>query len=556
MSFLAAPGGDRLRWLWSTRLWLLAALLGAVTVYSGASAIHDVDQRRLAIGLIAQSTAMHLSVLASSRLERLALEAFAPAGPLVDSRPTPAAARAIVDRLARRQRDGVACACREVLPAVAFFHLDAGSRRLDIASVDSATAAALEADATVLGGIARTEANGPRGTSNAASRLIVDPRLDDRGVVALVQRDERGDPVAVYGAVVDTRATLGKLFAASGPHSHMDSAGINRLDSLSLEVSTPAGQVLFGALGPGRAKAKVFLGGPLRGLELTTSMSTTRVASPLLSMHPSLALWHLGALLAATTIVLAIAVGASRRELLLARARSDFIAGVSHDLRMPLAQILIASETLSLRRERTDGERVSLASSIVRETRRLMALVDNVLLFSRSGAVELKPTLRPVPVTELLGEVSEAVQLAVEDAGQTIEIVPGPAATVIGDRRLVRQALVNLVDNALKYGAAGQRIRVGAERVDDAVRLYVEDEGPGIPAADRDRIFEPYARLADDQVSERTGAGLGLAVVRQIAVACGGRVWLEDGAARGTRAVMELGATSASASFTAAPEVA
>ena len=261
-------------------------------------------------------------------------------------------------------------------------------------------------------------------------------------------------------------------------------------------------------------------------------------------------------LLAATIVVLALAVGASRRELLLARARSDFIAGVSHDLRMPLAQILIASETLSLRRERTDGERVSLASSIVRETRRLMALVDNVLLFSRSGAVELKPTLRPISVTELLTDVTDAVQLAVEDAGQTIEAAAGPPATVIGDRRLVRQALVNLVDNALKYGAAGQRIRMGAEQSGDVVRLYVQDEGPGIPAADRDRIFEPYARLANDQVSERTGTGLGLAVVRQIAVACGGRVWLEDAPPRGTRAVIELKAAPAAAPFPATPEVA
>jgi signal transduction histidine kinase len=185
-----------------------------------------------------------------------------------------------------------------------------------------------------------------------------------------------------------------------------------------------------------------------------------------------------------------------------------------------------------------------------------MALVDNVLLFSRSGAIELKPVLRPVPVTELLGDVIDAVELAVADAGQTIEIVPGAAATVIGDRRLVRQAIVNLVDNAIKYGASGQRIRIGADRIGDAVRLYVEDEGPGIPAADRDRIFEPYARLANDQVSERTGTGLGLAVVRQIAVACGGRVWLEDVAPRGTRAVIELGASAASAPVTAAPEVA
>jgi signal transduction histidine kinase len=556
MSFLGARGGNRLIRHWSTRLWLLAALLGATTVYSGVSAIHDGDQRRLALGLITQATAMHLSVLASSRLERFALEAFAPAGPLADSRPGPAAGRATVDRLARRQRDGVACACREVLPATAFFHLDASSRRLEIAAIDSSRVREVEADSAVLGGIARTEANGPRGASSASSQLIVDPRLGDRAALVLVQRDERGEPVAVYGAVVDTRATLGTLFAAQGPHSHMDSAGLTRLDSLSLEVSTSQGRILFGALGPGRAKGKVYLGGALRGLELTISMSTSRVASPLMSMHPSLALWHLGALLAATTIVLALSVGASRRELLLARARSDFIAGVSHDLRMPLAQILIASETLSLRRERNDEERVSLASSVVRETRRLMALVDNVMLFSRSGAVELKPTLRPVPVTELLGDVADAVQLAVEDAGQSIEIVPGPATTVMGDRRLVRQALVNLVDNAIKYGAAGQRIRVGAERVGDGVRLYVEDQGPGIPKADRGRIFEPYARLAHDQVSERTGTGLGLAVVRQITVACGGRVWLEDAATRGTRAVIELATASASAPLGAAPEVA
>jgi signal transduction histidine kinase len=274
------------------------------------------------------------------------------------------------------------------------------------------------------------------------------------------------------------------------------------------------------------------------------AVEPTRVATPLLVPHTRGRLWNLGALLAATIVVIAIAAGASRRELLLARARSDFIAGVSHDLRMPLAQILIASETLSLRRERNDGERVSLASSIVRETRRLMALVDNVLLFSRSGAVALAPTLRPVPVTEMLVEVTEAVRLAVDDAGQTLEIVAGPALTVMADGRLVRQALVNLVDNALKYGAPRQRVRLGAEQRGAMVHLYVDDEGPGIPAAERSTLFEPYTRLAHDQVSERTGTGLGLAVVRQIAEACGGRVWLEDAPSRGARAVIALRAAT------------
>jgi len=300
----------------------------------------------------------------------------------------------------------------------------------------------------------------------------------------------------------------------------------------------------------------VHLGGPLRGLRLTMAVAPSRVAAPLLVPHTRVRLWNLGALIAATIIVIAIAVGASRRELLLARARSDFIAGVSHDLRMPLAQILIASETLSLRRERNDGERVSLASSIVRETRRLMALVDNVLLFSRSGAVALKPAVRPVPVDELFDDVSDAVRLAVDDAGQTLEIVPSPDTLVLADRRLVRQALVNLIDNALKYGAANQRIRLSAGPSGTSVKLFVDDEGSGIPAAERSTIFAPYSRLAHDQVSERTGTGLGLAVVKQIAEACGGRVWIEDAPERGARAVIELRAAAVAEPVPASADVA
>ena len=547
MTELTTSRPDRFRRLWSSRLWILAAVLGATTLYSGVTIIHDGNQRVLALGLVTQATAVHASALASARLERLSLEAFAPAGPLAASTPGPGTGRATIDVLARRQREGQACACRDLLPVSHFFHYDVASDALDIVAVDTmGTAGAADGapPSAVLADLARQESNASRTVSNAASHIVADPRIGRRSIVSLAQRDDRGNALAVYGMVVETRGALAALFARPPQRSAIDSAGLTRLDSLSLEVRRAGGERLFGQIGPGRAHAIVQLGGPLRGLQLIMAVEPTRVATPLLVPHTRGRLWNLGALLAATIVVIAIAAGASRRELLLARARSDFIAGVSHDLRMPLAQILIASETLSLRRERNDGERVSLASSIVRETRRLMALVDNVLLFSRSGAVALAPTLRPVPVTEMLVEVTEAVRLAVDDAGQTLEIVAGPALTVMADGRLVRQALVNLVDNALKYGAPRQRVRLGAEQRGAMVHLYVDDEGPGVPATERTTLFEPYARLVHDQVSERTGTGLGLAVVRQIAEACGGRVWLEDAPSRGARAVIALRAAT------------
>jgi signal transduction histidine kinase len=255
-----------------------------------------------------------------------------------------------------------------------------------------------------------------------------------------------------------------------------------------------------------------------------------------------------GLFILGTLLTMAAAIVVSRRELRLAHTRSSFVAGVSHDLRMPLAQILLASETLTLGRERDDADRGRLTASILRETRRLLGLVENVLLFSRTGSVKLTPNLGAVSVDTLFAEVVEAVHLALEDAGQKLVVMSytenGVGPSVWGDRALLRQALVNLVDNSLKYGPRGQCVRLTASPQESRVHITVEDEGPGIPPEKREAVFLPYERLERDQSSERTGSGLGLAVVRQIVTACGGSVSIANGKNKGTHVVVALDGTT------------
>jgi signal transduction histidine kinase len=125
----------------------------------------------------------------------------------------------------------------------------------------------------------------------------------------------------------------------------------------------------------------------------------------------------------------------------------------------------------------------------------------------------------------------------------------------------LRQILLNLLDNAAKYGPAGQTISVGAAPAPatngDRVRFWVEDQGPGIPAADRGRVWEPYVRLNRDAESATGGSGIGLSVVRELVVLHGGGAWIEaGGAGGGARVVVELPARSDAPAEVPSPEMA
>jgi signal transduction histidine kinase len=251
------------------------------------------------------------------------------------------------------------------------------------------------------------------------------------------------------------------------------------------------------------------------------------------------------ALLLVMAILLAIALVQLRRDQELARLRTDFVSGVSHELRTPLAQIRWFSELLHMGKLRSEEERTRSAGIIDQEARRLTYLVENVLNFSRSERRQNR--ISPVP-SDLEKELRETLELFSPLARSRrmklrAELELGVVAMV--DRDALRQVVLNLLDNAAKYGPPGQTITVGSTRAGDSVRIWIDDEGPGVPPADRARAWEPYVRLGRDADRSTGGSGIGLAVVRELVEMHGGRCAMEASPGGGVRVVVTLPATEA-----------
>jgi signal transduction histidine kinase len=220
--------------------------------------------------------------------------------------------------------------------------------------------------------------------------------------------------------------------------------------------------------------------------------------------------------------------------------RTEFVSGVSHELRTPLAQIRWFAELLHMGKLRSEDERARSAGIIDQEARRLTDLVENVLNFSRGekGTNRISPS-----PADLDHEIREALELFAPLARarkMTVAETLEANGVVSLDRDALRQMLLNLLDNAVKYGPAGQTITVGSELAGDRARIWVEDQGPGIPHDDRHRVWEPYVRLNREGESATGGSGIGLAVVRELVTLHGGRTRVEGAPGGGARVVIEL----------------
>jgi signal transduction histidine kinase len=234
-----------------------------------------------------------------------------------------------------------------------------------------------------------------------------------------------------------------------------------------------------------------------------------------------------------------------RREYALIAVRSEFVSNVSHELRTPLSQILIFTELLRLGRLRSDQERRRSLEVIDQEARRLIRLVENVLQFSGAERKARRLARESMPLGGVVQETVDAFRPLAAARDARFELEVPQELGIRADRSAVRQILLNLLDNAIKYGPRGQTITVRAEPAGRRTRLEVEDQGPGIPRDDRERIWDGYYRLDREADSAVAGSGIGLAVVRSLASDLGGATWVEDTETGGSRFVVEFDSAEA-----------
>lgn len=242
---------------------------------------------------------------------------------------------------------------------------------------------------------------------------------------------------------------------------------------------------------------------------------------------------------------LIVIVVAAARERRLAMLKSEFVANVSHELKTPLSLVRMFSEMLLTGRASKEKEKQYLGI-IVSESERLTALIDNVLDFARMERHHESYDFRDADLDETVQRAVDVCRPRAERQKMLLcyENRLASPATVRLDERALEIALINLVDNALKYAPQGERVSVELERDQDRFLIAVVDGGPGISHDQKKKIFERFVR-GDTKGDGSRGSGIGLSLVAQIAKAHGGKAWVEDGpGGKGSRFVMTVAATT------------
>jgi signal transduction histidine kinase len=367
--------------------------------------------------------------------------------------------------------------------------------------------------------------------------LTIGPRL----IAYTLMPTIRGDTL-VYGVQYDAdglRSMLRDVYDNSEllPDALVGNRANREL--IDLEVLDGKGNRIFSpGMGETRAlTAETSLGMRFGGFRVRSGILPKHADALIVGGLPSSRLPFTLGLLAVAAALTIVAVVQLRREAELAGVRANWISSVSHELRTPLAQIRLYLDTVRLGRASDATQREWALAKVDRESTRLNHLVENVLRFSQvekpNGALP-----RPTDVSAETQRIVEEFRPLAESRRVSIvtQIADVPPLALRPDS--LRHILLNLLDNAVKYGPEGQTITVSLTASPSEVELTVGDQGPGVPRSERDEIWRAFARGHAGR--DTTGSGIGLSIVRDAVALHGGRAWVDDDPAGGARFTVSL----------------
>jgi len=230
-----------------------------------------------------------------------------------------------------------------------------------------------------------------------------------------------------------------------------------------------------------------------------------------------------------------------RKEIKLSQLKSDFVSNVSHELRTPLSLIGMFAETLEMHRTNSEEEKDEYYRIIRKETERLTHIVNSILNFSRMESETKKYNFDIVNLNEIIDEVLKTYKYELKNGKNKYSVNKfDPVPNLNLDKEAITEAIINLIDNALKYCESNCNIEISTGINGHFVYVEVSDNGIGISKDDQKRIFEKFYRVSSGNVHNTKGSGLGLTLVKNIMVAHGGHVKVESKLGSGSKFTLQF----------------
>lgn len=230
-----------------------------------------------------------------------------------------------------------------------------------------------------------------------------------------------------------------------------------------------------------------------------------------------------------------------KKEVALAKIKSDFVSNVSHELRTPLALITMFAETLEMGRVKTEEKKKEYYTIISNEANRLSKIVNRILNFSQAEAGKRKYNFAKVQLNEIVESVFGTYGFHLQNKGFKFVSQPDDSIpTIYADKEAVSEAIINLIDNAVKYSQDKKEVELSTGMIGELVFIKVKDHGMGISEKDQKRIFDKFYRVAGDNIHNTKGTGLGLSLVKQIMEAHKGEITLHSTPDKGSSFILKF----------------